>query len=159
MSFKPIKNPGTETIDFRALAFERIQGRLPIQFDIVRTVAGLALPIRCTIAQGIPLGSCSYQDFCKDIVQDMCGFNASNCPPELADYGIDCNCPFNIPVQTFDNTFEFDIKDLSIDVPVPCPFFFLLINPSGDYDAKLIVNNAANQHVACFRFLFTLVKA
>ena len=74
--------------------------------DIIRTVAGLALPVRCTIAnsggQQFPVGSCTYADACKDVMQDMAGVTAENCPPELADWGIDCNCPFDLPVQTVD---------------------------------------------------------
>ena len=154
---------------------ERIQGRLPTQVDLIRTVAGLALPVRCTIAninfQALPVGSCSYQDLCKDIVQDMCGFNAPNCPPELADWGIDCNCPFNIPIQTVDGPSTFDIPDFSSILPEDIyplenlcqlffiPFVFGSFIAQGDFDVKISVNNAANQHVACFRFLFSMMKA
>ena len=147
---------------------ERIQGRLPIQIDLIRSVAGLALPVRCAISNtGLAVGSCSYGDFCKDIVQDMCGFTASNCPPELADWGIDCNCPLDIPAQTVDESSTFDIPDFNIvNYPLHdfCPFFFLPLAfgpfiANGDFDLKITVNNAANQHVACFRFLFTMTKA
>ena len=131
---------------------ERIQGRLPIQIDLIRSVAGLALPVRCAISNtGLAVGSCSYGDFCKDIVQDMCGFTASNCPPELADYGIDCNCPFNIPAQTIDPPAQtFDIPNLSTSV--------VSVFANGDFEFRITVNNAANQHIACFRFLYTLIK-
>ena len=147
---------------------ERIQGRLPIQIDLTRTVAGLNLPFRCAISNtGLAVGSCSYGDFCKDIVQDMCGFTASNCPPELADWGIDCNCPLDIPAQTVDESSTFDFPDFNfVDYPLYdfCPFFFLPFAFTGmamvgDWDFKITISNYANQHVACFRFLFTMTKA
>ena len=129
------------------------------------TVAGLNLPFRCAISNtGLAVGSCSYGDFCKDIVQDMCGFTASNCPPELADWGIDCNCPLDIPVQTFGGSFDYDIPDLNYDHI--CPLFFLSFLSgsgsslaNGDFDVKITINNAANQHIACFRFLLTMMRA
>ena len=142
---------------------ERIQGRIPTQVDVIRAVGGLTLPLRCTIVNGLALGSCSYADFWKDVVQDICGFNASNCPPELTDWGIDCNCPFNIPAQTIDESSSFHIPDLNYEMM--CPFFFIptlfggISTANGDFDVKISINNSANQHVACFRFLFTILRA
>ena len=150
---KPIKHPGTEFLDIRAQTLNPIQGRISAQFDIIRTVAGLPLPVRCYYNSGsnFPFGSCSYADLCKDYMQDFWEINALNCPPELADFGIDCNCPFNIPAQTDDVSFDIDIPDISTST-----YSFLA---SGDFDVKVVLNNAANQHIACFRFLFTMMKA
>ena len=90
----------------------------------------------------------------------------SNSPPELADYGIDCSCPFNLPAQTIDDTYQYNIPDFSTGLTDPiCPLFFLSIGETasffvnGDFDVKINVNNAANQHVACFKFLLTISKA
>jgi hypothetical protein len=123
-------------------------------------VSGLALPVRCTTIQGFTIGSCSYSDFCNDVVKDICGMTASNCPPEWADYGIDCNCPFEIPVQTVDEVFEMDVPDFNGELPF-CPFTFLLGSfvANGDFNIKITVSNSSNQHVACFRFLYTMKSA
>ncbi len=116
--------------------------------------------MRCTIIQGFSVGSCTYSDFCNDVGKNICGVTATNCPPEWAYYGIDCNCPFNIPAQSVDGLFEIDVPDFNGNPPF-CPFFFVLASfvANGDYDVKINVSNASNQHVACFRFLFTMQKA
>jgi hypothetical protein len=81
----------------------------------------------------------------------------------MHDLGIDCSCPFNIPAHTVDGSYSFDLPDINpIFQYVKCPLFFfpsgMGISASGDFDAKIIVNNASNQHVACFRFFFTMMK-
>jgi hypothetical protein len=138
-------------VDIRVSTLERITGKLPTSINMVRTVAGLALGVSCTQHAFGFFGSCSYADFCKDIMQDRLEFFPENCPPELLPLGIDCNCPFNIPAQTIDETFEYDIPDYSITAAS-----FLA---TGDFDVKVIINNASNQHVACLRFLYTMMRA
>ena len=71
--------------------------------------------------------------------------------------GIDCNCPFNIPIQTVDSEFDYDIEDLNSLWLFLSPFGFQYI--SGDYDVTVTINNSANQHVACLRFKFTVNRA
>jgi hypothetical protein len=84
-------------------------------------------------------------------MQDRLEFFPENCPPELLPLGIDCNCPFDIPAQTFDETFEYDIPDLTTTI--------VSFYANGDFDVKVTISNVANQHVACFRFLYTIMKA
>jgi hypothetical protein len=49
------------------------------------------------LSSGIYIGSCIYDDICTHIAQLFPQtFNPADCPPEFADYGIDCTCPFNI---------------------------------------------------------------
>ena len=55
----------------KASSLREISGSLPATIDIIRTVAGLALPVRCTIVQGFSVGSCSYNDVCKDVLQGI----------------------------------------------------------------------------------------
>jgi hypothetical protein len=129
---------------------ENIQGRLPVTVDIIRTVAGLALPVRCTLVQGFYFGSCTQNDFCSNIFQFFWGYYPSNCPAELADLGIDCNCPFNIPFQNIEGQFVMDVIDFSTTL-----YAFMAV---GDFELKYNINNASNQHVACFRFFFTMSK-
>lgn len=41
-----------------------------------------------------------------------------------------------------------------------CPFFFHGLGvTSGDFDVKVIVTDDSNQHVACYRFLYTMTRA
>ena len=108
------------------------------------------MPVRCTIVQGLSVGSCSYADLCKNVLNDIADINNTNCPPELADWGIDCNCPFNVPAQTVDGSLDVDIGDLSVSI-----VSFLA---NGDFDITAKVNDNRGQHVACFRFLLTIVK-
>ena len=135
---KPIKHPGTEFLDIRAQTLNPIQGRISAQFDIIRTVAGLPLPVRCYYNSGsnFPFGSCSYADLCKDHMQDFWEINALNCPPELADFGIDCNCPFNIRQGILDiDNIDFELYDLS----TTGPFSFLAI---GDFDVTANISDS-----------------
>jgi len=62
-------------------------------------------------------------------------------------------------VQTVDETYSFYLPDFSTSLIAPCPFFFQLNAVSGDFDVKIIVNDVSNQHVACFRILYTITKA
>jgi hypothetical protein len=64
--------------------------------------------------------------------------------------GVDYNCLFNIPVQNIEGQFGMDVIDLSTSA--------VSFMASGDYEFKYNINNASNQHVACFRFIFTLAK-
>ena len=135
----------------KASSLREISGSLPATIDIIRTVAGLALPVRCTIVQGFSVGSCSYNDVCKDVLQGIAGITAENCPPELAEWGVDCNCPLNIPAQSVDGTLSLDFPDLSTTI-----VSFLA---NGDFDIKALISGPSNSHVACLRFLLTIQKA
>lgn len=74
---KPVTHPGENTV--------YAAWRLPSQIDIIRTVAGLALPVRCTIIQRFSVGSCSNNDVYKDVMQDITEITSSNSPADLAD--------------------------------------------------------------------------
>ncbi len=129
-----------------------VEGNLPTSIEIIRTVAGLSPPVRCTIVQGFYIGSCSYRDLCEGIVDNEYIFNItpSNCPLGFSDWGIDCNCPFKFDPRTVDREFNFDLPDLSTK---NISFF-----ANGDYDMKVNVHNVQNEHIACYRFLFTTIK-
>jgi hypothetical protein len=127
-----------------------INGKLPATVNMIRTVAGLALPVTCYFVQGIYIGSCTHYDFCEEIFQNFWGVIPSNCPPEFEDYGIPCSCPFNIPDVTIEENLLFEIADLSTSN--------ISFMASGDFDLK-VVFSSGNQHIGCFRFLFTIQKA
>jgi hypothetical protein len=128
-----------------------VSGKLPTSLNIIRAVAGLSLPVRCTVVQGVSVGSCSYADACKDILQDIAEITPEDCPADLIPLGIDCNCPFNIPTQVVDGSIEFAVSDLSTSI-----VSFLA---SGDFDVTARVNQANGVHVACLNLKFTVKKA
>ena len=49
--------PGEHVADFRAVVQRKIDGALPATFNMIRTVAGLFLPVRCFVIQGLTVGS------------------------------------------------------------------------------------------------------
>ena len=63
---------------------------------IVRTVSNIALPVRCYKVEGVEVGSCDYKDLCLVLKSLLPTFKPDTCPPPMAQYGIDCTCPFNI---------------------------------------------------------------
>lgn len=64
---------------------------------INRSVSGINLPIRCYKVDGIEVGSCTYADLCLVLKTMLPSFKPDTCPKPMAQYGIDCTCPFNIP--------------------------------------------------------------
>ena len=146
-----MQHPGEHEVNFRGLLEQNIDGALPVTFNIIRSVAGLALPMRCNIVQNLSIGSCSYSDLCKDVFRDILGNSPLNCHPALAQWGIDCTCPFNIPAQTLDGSIAFLINISEENLIGP-------IYAAGDYDFTIQINNNRGQHVACFRFLYSIFK-
>jgi hypothetical protein len=104
----------------------------------------------CILYQGNYLNSCTHLDFCEEIFQNFWGVIPSNCPPEFEDLGIPCSCPFNIPAVTIDEELLFKIDDLTTTI--------ISFISSGDFDLK-VVFGSRNQHIGCFRFLFSIQKA
>jgi hypothetical protein len=93
----PIIQPGNATLIFDGFFKRSLSGPLATKLNIIRTVAGLALPIRCYLALGVYVGSCDYTDLCAIVATLLPDtFNPLSCPPELLDYGIDCKCPFKL---------------------------------------------------------------
>lgn len=127
-----------------------ISGKLPTNVDVLRTIAGLTLPIRCLVVQGVNVGSCSYADLCKNLINEVAGITAENCLPDLANWGIDCNCPFNIPIETVDGSHPIEIPDLTNTVAS--------FMANGDFDITVKVNDSFNALVACYRFQLTVQK-
>ena len=52
--------PGTGYLNLKMLLKRDVGGNLKTTINIIRTVSGIALPIRCYIAAGIEVGSCTY---------------------------------------------------------------------------------------------------
>ena len=106
------------------------------------------------LAAGIYVGSCIYSDLCKTIEHfNPDFFNPTACPPELADFGIDCTCPFNIR----SGLIEFIDQDLIIEdhsTATTLGFNNLLFN-SGDYDV-IIKTEDASGPFASVRIQYTV---
>ena len=77
----------------------------------MRSVSGIQLPVKCYVLNGQNVGSCMYSDLCSFLQDILAEFQPDNCPPALAQYGIDCTCPFNIETQ------RLNIIDEPLDLP------------------------------------------
>ncbi|CAF1131861.1 unnamed protein product [Adineta steineri] len=97
----PIINPGEAFLTFKAYLKRPIQ-KIRVVLKIVRTVAGIALPIKCYKVDGVSVGSCDYEDLCLVLKSLLPSFKPETCPPSMLQYNINCNCPFNIPVGQLD---------------------------------------------------------
>ena len=144
-------HPGEHVADFRALVQRNINGALPVTLNMIRTISGLSLSVRCQTINGFYAGSCSYPDLCKDLFGDLLGNTPENCPPELYEWGIDCTCPFNLPVQTVDGNIAFFISTST-------EFWISDIMGVGDFELTANIRNNRGEHVACFRFLYSTLK-
>ena len=145
-------HPGEHVVDFRAVVQRKIDGALPATFNMIRTVTGISLPIRCTIVQGLGIGSCSYTDLCKDFFRDILGNTPENCPPEFEEWGIGCTCPFYLPVKTIEDNITFNTGNIE-DSWINYIYF-----GTGDYELTVTINNNRGEHVACFKFLYSNYK-
>jgi len=92
----PILNPGEAHLSFKANLKRPIK-TIRTVLNIVRAVSGINLPIKCYKVSGVEVGSCDYKDLCLVLKTMLPSFNPTDCPKPMAHYGIDCNCPFNIP--------------------------------------------------------------
>ncbi len=82
-----------------------------MSLNIIRTVSGITLPVRCYIVNGQNVGSCTYPDLCKFLQDTVTEFKPDICPPSFLDYGIDCKCPFDIKPQ------RIEIQRHPLDLP------------------------------------------
>lgn len=104
IDFRPMPaiHPGRSFLDLKINLKRDIVGKLKTSFNIVRKVSGVNLPIRCYIANGVYVGSCSYDDTCQDIKALLPFFKPETCPQFLAVFGIDCYCPLNVKAGNFE---------------------------------------------------------
>ena len=100
---------------------------------------------------GIFAGSCVYDDICAHIAQIFPQtFNPQACPPELAEYGIDCTCPFNI------RSGSVDLVDLLLNIPdLSDPNIVLGFLGKGDYDITIKTEDTLGKF-ACLRIKYTM---
>jgi hypothetical protein len=89
-----------------------IKGVVKADVNIVRTVSGLNLKISCYLVDGNYVGSCIYNDLCA-LIKSVLSLDQNNCPASLVNNGIDCTCPWNLPVRLVDIKEDFDLPDAS----------------------------------------------
>jgi len=100
------------------------------------------------------VGSCDYADLCtlvKTLLPES--FNPTQCLnyPTLADYGIDCNCPFNVK-SGFVN-----IQDILLEIPDASQSIATFL-ASGDFDITAKVSDPKGD-VANFQIQFSVKAA
>ncbi|CAF1180594.1 unnamed protein product [Didymodactylos carnosus] len=79
----PVTSPGNAVITFKAHTTRPIKGVLRTKLDIMRTVSGIPLPVRCYIVDGKEVGSCTYPDLCALIKELSDTFTLESCAEEL----------------------------------------------------------------------------
>lgn len=127
---------------------QEIRGQVKADLNIIRTIAGLSLPVRCTLVNGQYFGSCVYDDLCA-FMKGYLNFDENNCPESFIENGFDCRCPFNLPITelNFDNVL--DLPDFSTTI-----FSFLA---SGNFDVT-IKGSIGTTNVLCLNMKFTMMK-
>ena len=143
----PIIQPGAGKISFSIAATENIKGVIKADVNIVRTVSGIKLPVRCYIVQGENVGSCSYPDLCN-LMKRLVSYGPGNCPANLAQHGIDCNCPVNINKRDL---------DIDMDVTLPQAPEYASWLSTGDFDVKL--SASVGTISACYNIKFSVKPA
>ena len=74
----PIEHPGPMPFILSGRVKREIRGVVKSDFKIIRTVSGIALPIRCYLVNGNYIGSCVYPDLCL-MLKNYFNFEPNNC--------------------------------------------------------------------------------
>lgn len=145
----PIVQPGNVDISFRADLKRDLVGGLQTELNIVRSVSGIKLPIRCYVAGGVQVGSCKYTDLCK-ILETLLphAFNPQVCPPELLPSGIDCTCPLKIKKGLI------NIDKVPLVVPDASQTIATFL-ASGDFDIQIKLADDAGS-ISCVKIGFSV---
>ena len=97
------------------------------------------------------IGSCVYDDICK-IIENLYpeSFHPTNCSPELAEYGIDCTCPFKI------RSGPIDLIDILLDIPdFSMSNYLVYLFGSGDFDVTIKMEDLQGK-LACLRIKYSI---
>ena len=143
---KPIIQPGLMNVILDIKNTQEIRGQVKADLNIIRTVSGLKIPIRCYLSAGIYVGSCIYQDLCA-FLKGYLNFDENNCPENFIKNGFDCRCPFNLPVTELNFNNILDLPDASTTI-----FTFLA---SGDFDVT-IKGSIDTTNVLCLNMKYTI---
>ena len=141
--------------DLKANILRPITGKLKTSVSLVRTIAGLRLPVSCLLINGVYIGSCNYDDLCK-FVQTL----SSNSDVKLVFTSLfqtffdvdETNtpiCPIRTEIQTTEFSNTIDLPDFSKTA--------LSLFMSGDYNMTVSVREEnSNNNVGCWSFVYTM---
>lgn len=121
---------------------------MSVNVNMVRTISGLSLPVRCFLVDyfNLPslsyIGSCNYTDACVAW---------RNYYDMIFGEELQSQCPFNTPPQFIDLIKSINIPDLSQNK-------YMNFLAFGDFDLKLTFQDSVG-FFGCFNFKFTMKKA
>ena len=141
---------------FKGQNNQAITGVVKADLYIVRTISGLSLKIACYLIDGNYIGSCVHKDLCT-YIKDTYALNSENCPQSLIDYGFDCTCPWNLPINLVDIDSQIDIPALNV-TPAPLPNPLAIFSPyfsSGDFNIDIKLSQS-NTTIQCNNLKFSL---
>lgn len=129
-----------------------ITGKLTTNVTMIRTVAGLTLPVRCTILSGISVGSCIYDDLCEFVrtlsTRPDMNFVYTSLFQTFFDNSM---CPIKAEIQ------ERNFEDI-IDLPDPSTSIAGFIM-TGDFNLTVSVREGnTGRNVGCWWIAYTMMK-
>ena len=136
------------TMDFKIL--RDLIGPWPGTISVIRTVSGISLPVRCFLADGHYVGSCTYDDLC-DIIRESFRYFENVCLDEDDDEPY-CVCPFNIPASLPGVTTSY----LPYSLPEFSETIFSYL-ATGDFDVTIEFDDSVG-YVGCLNLKFSTKK-
>ena len=132
-----------------------ITGKLKTNVSLIRTVAGLTLPVKCTIFNGVSVGSCYYDDLCEFVrtlsTKTEVSFVVTSLFQTFFDFGNNKSiCPIKAEIQeaSFENTVDLpDVSNTALS--------FLM---SGDFNLTVSVLEETGRNVGCWWLVYTMKK-
>ncbi|KAI3379734.1 hypothetical protein SNEBB_004387 [Seison nebaliae] len=147
----PVVQPGNVKARIVVQNDRPLSGVISLHVNVVRTIAGLSVPIGCFHIDGKPVGSCVYPDVC-DFMQRIFKLYPNNCPDNLKEYGIDCSCPL-----TGSSTGVIDTQEFSTEIPKFGKILSWLA--SGHYNVTAMARNEFDEEIACLQIGVNMIPA
>ncbi|GFS09148.1 ganglioside GM2 activator [Elysia marginata] len=128
----PFHFPGELDFGFDIIFHDTISSDSPVSADLKLQVntQGTWIDIPCIGS----IGSCHYDNLCSIL-------SKIQCPADLKQQGIPCNCPFNKG--------EYKLQKYSVSILASV---FL----SGDYKAKAVITDTTKGQIGCYQISFTV---
>lgn len=122
-------------------------GPWPGTINVVRTVSGISMSVRCFLNDGHYVGSCTYSDLC-DIIRESFKDFENVCLDEDDDEPY-CVCPFHFSASLSDGKtsyLPYSLPDFSTTI-----FSYLA---TGDFDVTIEFDDTVG-YVGCLNLKFT----
>ncbi|OWF52489.1 Ganglioside GM2 activator [Mizuhopecten yessoensis] len=104
----PVVVPGNVDVAGNLDVLKNITGPLQMHLSVQRKFLGLWVTVPCVSN----VGSCTYDDVCSMLSSSFSLNGAPNCPAQLSNEGLPCNCPFAEGRYTM-NQEHFKIPEMS----------------------------------------------